>query len=290
MSPSAYTSDRPLTGILLIVAAMTLVPIMDGIAKHLSARYAVTEIVWARYFFHLLILLPLVLRYHGRRALILKNPWLQWLRGGFVLSATALFFAAIARMPIADALALVFVSPMIVTVLSALILKEQVGPRRWLAVLVGFGGALIIIRPGIAGFDLGSLLALGAGVVYACFIVTTRKLSGSAAPLVTLTYTALVGTLIMSLLVPWYWQTPQPGDLVLMIGMGAIAAASHFMIIKAFDCATASLLAPYNYAEIVMATLVGWLWFGDFPDGWTWCGMAVIVISGFYISLREQRR
>ena len=137
-----------LTGILLIVLSMSIVPLMDGLAKVLSARYPVVEIVWARYFFHLLYLLPIVVVRFGASALIPRHPLLQIFRGGLLLISTFLFFAAIAQMPIADALALVFISPLIVTALSPVLLGEQVGSRRWAAVWTGFIGALIIIRPG----------------------------------------------------------------------------------------------------------------------------------------------
>lgn len=281
--------ENPLIGILLMLAAMMVVPFMDGIAKLLSADYPVTQIVWARYFFHLLVLLPILLWRYGPGALIPRRPALQLLRGGFLLVSTLLFFGAIARLPLADALALVFVSPLVVTALSPWLLGEQVGARRWAAVVVGFLGACIIVRPGFGVLQWGSLLAIGAGTVYAFYILATRKLSGSSSPLVTLAYTALLGALVMSAVMPAVWITPNLADLGLMLAMGMFAAGGHFLLIKAFDHAPASLLAPYGYSEIVMTTLIGFVLFGDFPDGWTWLGIAVVVASGIYISLRERR-
>jgi len=274
----------------MLVTAMALVPLMDGIAKYLSADFPVSQVVWARYFFHLAILLPLVLWLHGKRGLVPRRPLVQLLRSSFLLCSTILFFAAIALIPLADAIALVFISPLIVTACSPFVLGEQVGVRRWSAVLIGFLGALIVFRPGLGVFQLGSLLAVGAGSTYACYILATRKLSGSAPPLVTLLQTAVVGAVVMSLVVPFTWVAPGPRELALMAAMGAIAAGGHFLIIKAFERAPASLLAPYGYSEIVMATLIGYVAFGDFPDHWTWLGIAVIVIAGVYISLRERRR
>lgn len=282
--------DSPLAGIALLVTAMTLVPLMDGIAKYLSAAYPVSQIVWARYFFHMAILLPLVLWHYGARGLLPRRPLVQLLRSGFLLCSTIFFFGAIALIPLADAIALVFISPLIVTACSPFVLGEQVGVRRWSAVLIGFLGALIVFRPGLSVLQLGSLLAVGAGSTYACYILATRKLSGSAPPLVTLLQTAVVGAVVMSLVVPFAWVTPASRDLTLMAVMGAVAAGGHFLIIKAFERAPASLLAPYGYSEIVMATLVGYVAFGDFPDQWTWLGIAVIVAAGIYISLRERRR
>jgi len=281
--------DSPLPGILLMLAAMTVVPMMDGVAKHLSATFPVLQVVWARYFFHLLILFPVVLWRHGASALLLRNPWLQIIRGGFLLGSTILFFAAIAVMPIADALALVFVAPLVVTALSPLVLGERVGPRRWTAVSVGFVGVLVIVRPGLSTFHPEMLLALGGGTVYACYSLATRKLSGSAPPLVTLVYTALLGALVMSAAVPAVWTPPDAGDVAWMAMMGALAAGGHLLIIKSFEHAEASLLAPLGYSEIVMATVVGYLAFGDFPDAWTWVGVAIVIASGLYVSLRERR-
>jgi len=278
------------SGILLILVAMTLVPVMDGIAKMLSARYSVVEIVWARYFFHLLFLLPMVFAKYSVRDMLPEKPILQVIRGGLLLVSTGLFFAALAVMPLADALALVFISPLIVTALSPLLLGESVGPRRWVAVIVGFVGALIIIRPGGADIGSGTIMAASAGTVYAFYLIATRKLSGTAPPLITLMYTALLGGVVMSLIVPFFWVRPNLNDVAMMMAMGGIAALGHYFLIKAVELAPVSILAPFGYSEIVMATLVGYVLFGDFPDSWTWVGIAVIVASGIYISVRENQR
>ena len=282
--------ERATTGILLVVCAMTLVPVMDGIAKHLSADFDVFQVVWARYFFHLIILLPIVLWKHGAAGLLPERPVAQVLRGALLLVSTIFFFAAIAVMPLADALALVFVSPLVVTALSPWLLGEQVGMRRRSAVLIGFIGVLIIIRPGAGVFQVGSLLALTAGTIFAFYLIATRKLAGSAPPLVTLTYTAVIGALVMSVAVIWYWREPAFADWLAMLAMGAIAASGHFLLIKAFELAPASTLAPFTYWEIVSTTAVGYLWFGDFPHSLTWLGIAIVIGSGVYISYRESYR
>ena len=281
--------DNTLAGILLMVAAMMVVPFIDVLAKSLSDRYGTIQLTWARFFFHFSILAPIVLYRYGAVALKPRQPVLQIVRGGFTLAATILFFAAIAEMPIANALALLFVSPMIVTALSPFLLGEKVGIRRWAAVICGFLGALIILRPGFGVAQAGSYLAIGAGCSFAIYTVLTRKLSGSGPPLVTLAYTAVLGAVLMSIAVIPDWITPPPADLLMMAGIGVVAAGGHFLLIRAFDHAPASLLAPYSYSEIIMATAVGWVIFNDFPDGWTWTGIAVIVASGIYISWRERR-
>ncbi len=287
---AAHRTGRSVTsGILLVVGAMTLVPVMDGIAKHLSADFHVFQVVWARYFFHLIILLPIILWRYGAAGFLPERPMAQVLRGGLLLGSTVFFFAAIAVMPLTDALALVFVSPLIVTALSPWLLAERVGIRRWSAVLVGFVGVLIIIRPGAGVFQVGSFLALAAGCVFACYLIATRKLAGSAPPLVTLAYTALIGALVMSIVMIWYWQPPALADWLAMIVMGAVAATGHFLLIKAFELAPASTLAPFTYWEIVSMTAIGYFWFGDFPHSLTWLGIAIVIASGIYISYRESR-
>lgn len=282
-------TDNPLLGVSLLLGALVLMPLMDGVAKLLSTRYPVIEVVWARYFFHLAIMLPVVAWRYGLHTLALRHPGLQVLRGGFLLLATLTFFGAISLVPLADALALGFVAPLVTTALSRLVLKERIGPRRWAAVCAGFVGVVVVMRPGSGALQWGALLALGTGCAYACYSITTRYLSGSAPPLVTLTYTAMLGAVLMSAIVPAYWVTPAPGDLLLMLAMGLLAAGGHFLIIRAYEHAPASLLAPYGYVEIVTATTVGFVMFGNFPDAWTWVGVVIIVGSGVYIGVREGR-
>lgn len=282
-------SSQPLAGILMMLTAMALLPIYNGAAKYLSADYPVAQVVWARYFFHLAVLLPLVLWRYGPRSLVPPRIRLQLLRGTLLVGDSFLFVGALALIPLADTLALTFVAPLMLTALSALVLGERVGLRRWSAVAIGFAGTLIIIRPGFAAFEPGTLLALGAGMAYAVYQLLTRKLAGSAPPLVTLGYTALVGSLVTTAALPAFWITPRPLDLALMFAMGATAAVAHFLIISAFDRAQASLLAPFNYCEMIGAVAVGYVVFGDFPGSWTWAGVLVLVGSGVYISLRERR-
>lgn len=279
----------PLKGILIYMAAMAIVPFMDGIAKHLSTEMSVVQVTWARYFAHFVILLPIVLIKHKSSQLIPGQPVLQVIRGGLLLISTICFFWAISLMPLADALAIVFVSPLVVTALSPWLLAEKVGFRRWSAVLVGFLGACIIIRPSPEMFNSGAPLALAAGVFYALYLIATRRLAGSAPPSVTLLYTALVGALLLSLAVPFSWTTPNLEQVGFMAALGVIAAVGHLCVIKAFDLAPASLLAPYGYTEILMATAVGYLVFGDFPDIWSWIGVAVVIASGVYVSFRERK-
>lgn len=282
--------DRPMLGIGLMLASVALLPIMDGIAKSMADQYAILQLVWARFFFQSLAIVPLAV---WRSPTAMRRPDrlpLQLGRGLCILIATGLFFTAISTMPIADALALLFVAPLIVTALSPVVLAEAVGPRRWAAVLVGFAGALVILRPGFGVLQPGAVFALGAGGCFAAYVLLTRRLSHAAPPLVTLAITSLVGLVVTSMLLPVVWIPPDGADLARMATMGMIAALGHYLMIRAFEHAPAALLAPFGYGEIVMATIIGYLWFGDFPDGTTWIGIGILVASGVYISLRERVR
>lgn len=293
------TAPRPpadasatLTGIVLLVAGFQIVPVMDAIAKWLSASYPVLQISWARFFFHFLFMAPLVFWRHGLKVFRLPHQGLQVLRGGFLLGATIAFFTALSSLPMADTLALVFISPMIVTLLSPWLLKEKVGWRRLLAVVVGFAGVLVIVRPGFAEIGVGTLAGLACGLCFSFYVIATRKLAGTAPPLVTLGYTALFGCVAMSVVMlaggEEVWRTPDGEGLALMAAIGVAAAAGHFLVIKAYEYAEASLLAPFGYTEMVATATLGYIVFGDFPDEWTWLGIAIIVGSGVYIALRER--
>lgn len=288
--PAARPPDRPLLGIGLMLASVALLPIMDGFAKAMADSFAVVQLVWARFLFQSLLIVPLALATSPRAMLRPSRLPLQVARGVGILIGTFLFFAAIRTMPIADALALLFIAPLIVTALSPLVLGEAVGIRRWSAVLVGFVGALVVLRPGLTVLQPGALLALGAGASFAGYVLLTRRLSHAAPPLVTLAITSLVGLAATSAVLPATWVTPDPAQLAAMAAMGAIGAGGHYLMIRAYEQAPAAMLAPFGYGEILTATIVGYYWFGDFPDGPTWLGIAILIASGVYISLRERVR
>lgn len=283
--------ERPAVAILLMVVAMSVVPFMDAFAKLLSRDLPVEQVAWARFVFGLLFILPIALYRYGPRVTFRpKQPALQFLRGLLTAASSLFFFSAISMAPIADALALIFIAPLVVTALSPFVLQERVGIHRWAAVWVGFAGALIIIRPGLGSIDLAMLLAAGAGVSHGFFLLVTRRLSRSGPPLATLTVTTLVGALVLAFLQPFVWTMPEPHHWLYFAAMGFCAALGHFLLIKAFEQGTATLLAPFGYSEIVAATALGFFIFGDFPDRITWLGIVVIVASGLYITFRERVR
>jgi drug/metabolite transporter (DMT)-like permease len=277
---------RPLLGIALMLAGMLVLPLQDGVAKWLSETQSVPMVVWARYVFHLALLVPLLLWRLSPAEIVLRRPGTQVVRAVVMLASSLLFFGALARLPLVDTLALFFVSPLVVALLAPWLLRERVGLARLLAVAVGFVGVLIVLRPGSAVWGPYALLALGSGVMHALYLIVTRRLAGSAAPLTTLAFGAAFGAAALSVWVIPRWVPPTPQEWGLMIALGVLATVGHYLVVKAFDFAPASTLSPLGYAEIVGATLVGYLFFADLPDAWSWLGIAVIVASGLWVSLR----
>ena len=280
-----------LLGVGLMIGAMAVLPFLDVVAKTLGEMgVPVLQIVWARMAFGAMLTAPLALRAAGPRGLWPERAGIHSLRAALLILATFLFFAALKFLPIADALAVFFVQPLVVTALSPLILREHVGPRRWAAVAVGFIGTLIIIRPGLQAFNPGTALAFGAGCALALYFLLTRRIAGRDAAMVTTFRTSLLGTLIVSALVWLVWQPPTPEQWALFVALGLISTLGHGLIVMAYDHAEASLLAPLAYTEMIMAVAVGWWFFGDFPDVWTFAGVAVLIACALYISARERVR
>ena len=273
--------------VLLNISAWMLLPIMDGIAKYLSAEMHFMQIVWGRYFFMALISLLVTYFFFHKHLKKPNNIQIQLIRSLFLFLSTILFFYAISIISLAEALTLAFVSPMIVTLLSAVILKEKVGIKRWSAVIVGFIGVLFVVRPGFNEINLATITALGCGISYAFYIISTRKLSTQDSPFLTLIFTGLSGSIVISLLVPFYWSWPTISQLILLITLAAIGTLAHFLLILSLNFAEASKLAPLSYSEIIMNVIIGYYFFGDFPDQWIWIGLMIIISSGVYISLRE---
>jgi drug/metabolite transporter (DMT)-like permease len=285
---AARAPDRQMRGIALLLAAVAFLPAMDAIAKSLTARYDVLQITWARFFFASLVLLPFLRSRAGRASLVPPRLGLHLARSVCQVAGVALFFLTLSYLPLGDTVALCFLYPIFTLVLAAAMLGEVVGSRRWLAVLVAFIGALVIIRPGLSVFQPASLLGLLTSLVYAVFLVLTRRLAGSAPAVVMLLWGTMVGTVLTTLLLPFSWHTPTPIDLAGMFAMGVIGAVGHLLILKAYEAAPASLLSPLGYGEILGATALGWAVFGDVPDAATWLGIAIIIGSGVYLATTAQ--
>ena len=283
------TDHRLLLGFGLAAFGTMILPVGDAIAKHLGTLdYHVFQIVWGRWAAHLVILAPVFLLRRPPGTLIPERTGLHTLRALVMLAATAAYFFALRFMPLADAAAILFCAPLVVTALSGLVLGERVGPRRWIAVVVGLCGMLLIVRPGIGAMNWGAPFALVATLSFACYFLLTRKLAGRTPPVVTLWYMAVVGTAASTPLALAVWRMPDAEVWLLMFGIGAIMALGHLLIIRGLDHIEASAMAPLTYLEIVTATVVGYLWFGDFPDALTWTGCAVVIGAGLFVIYRER--
>lgn len=273
-----------------MLLAMAILPLIDVLAKFLGqAGLPILVVVWARALFGTLMVMPLALRAVGRTAILPQSPGYHIARAVLLYSATWFFFTALKYLPIADALAIFFVNPLIVTLFSALFLREKVGPRRWAAVAAGFIGTLIIIRPGMVELNPGTVFALLSGTALGSYFVMTRARAGREDANVLTFRTSAIGTLGLTLLLPLGWQMPEPHQWFMLLGVGVIATAGHLLITRAYEQAEASLLAPLAFSEIIVAVIVGWWFFGDLPDRWTVLGVAILIGSAIYISVRERR-
>lgn len=276
-----------IAGIGLMLAAMLLYPVVDAVGKILVGQMPVLQVVWARYVFQALLLLPLALWQQRRLFISVAAPKLQIIRSLFHLGAAIGFFQALVTVPMADTLAVFFVSPLVITALSPFLLQERIGVWRWSAVAVGFLGVLLIIRPGFDVVTAGILFALASGLAHAGFAITSRKLAGQGTPLVGTLVISLVGTVPLTAALPFIWQAPSPQQWLMMIGIGGLGAGCQWMVTMAYERAPASQLAPFAYSEMVSTCLLGLLLFGDSPDAVTWLGIAIVVASGIVIAWRE---
>ena len=268
---------------------MLLFVTMDTVAKYLTATYPVHQVVWARYVFHVLLLFTW-LGARARWVLRTRRLGLQLGRSLLLLLTTFFFFTALSFMPLVDASVIMFIGPIVLTVLAALILREHVGARRWSGVIIGFIGALIVIRPGTSMVQPAAVFAVAAACCYALYQITTRQLSYSDAPLTTLSYTALVGALFSSFAAPFGWVWPDATGWALMALAGLIGGLGHFCVIKAFQAAPAAVVAPFGYTSVIWSTSFGFVIFDHLPDAWTIIGGAIIIGSGIYILHRERVR
>jgi len=274
-------------GISWMVAATGLFVTSEAIAKLLSVHYATVQVVWGRFFFHALFL-SLIL---GRRLpmhLHTTRLWLQLARSALLIGANYFYFAALRSMALVDANVIMFLAPIFTTVLAIPLLAERIGMWRWLGLIGGFAGALVMSRPGTQGVQPAALLALGAAAFYACYQIVTRILSAHDTSVTTLCYTVVVGVVATSMLVPFAWTPPDRVGWLGMAALGAIGGLGHFCLIRALAHAPASVVSPFGYSGLVWSTTLGFAVFGDLPDRWTVAGAMLIVGSGLYV-LRHER-
>jgi len=291
--PAARSSVE--TGMLLMGGAMLLVPAIDALAKLLAATMAPGQVAWGRFFFQTLFLALPLLALGGPA--VRPRLDIHAARGALIAGTTLLFFWSLVWLPLADAIAIFFVEPLILTLMSALFLGEAIGWRRVTAILVGFAGALVVIQPSWQVFGLPALLPLAAATCFAGYLTLTRFLQAEGAvamqfwagafALAMLTVAILAGQLTGIAVLDPAWPTQV--EWLMLAGVGAVATIGHLLVVMAFRRAPAGILAPFQYLEIISATLLGLLIFGDFPDATTWLGVAIIVGAGLYVFHRERR-
>lgn len=285
-------------GIIFMVSGTLIIPVMDAFAKILGNTISPLQVTWGRFFFQALIMGVAIIVLYGPSLLFPKRPIVHAARGLLLAIATTFFFFSLLYLPLADSIAIFFVQPMLLTLLSAIFLGETIGWHRKAAVLIGFLGALLIIKPGSDSFTIAALLPVGAAFFFSSYLVVTRSVANVDHPM-TMQFASGVGaSIVLSLgLLPgtfaesamWGASVPTTIEWAYLAGIGLIAAFGHLLVVIAVNRAPTSVLAPFGYVEIIAATLLGWFVFSDWPDGWSWLGIAIIVISGLYVFFREQR-
>ncbi|MGZ5828907.1 MAG: DMT family transporter [Xanthobacteraceae bacterium] len=287
---AAARADRPFRGIALILASTVFLGASDITAKYLSATLPSIEIAWIRFLVFALIMVPAMVPGLPIHALRTSRPGFQLLRGMALLSSSLLFISGLRFLPIAEASATSFVSPLLVTALSIAFLGESVGLRRWSATAVGLIGVMIILRPGTSAFHPAAFFPLVSALAWAVTLIMTRMMSGQERATTTMTYSSIAGVCILSVLVPFIWVAPSWQDILLGVLIGFASTAGQWIVVLAFRYGDASVLAPFSYIQLLWASIFGFLIFGEVPDVWTVTGAVFIVGSGLYTAHRERVR
>ncbi|TCO81162.1 drug/metabolite transporter (DMT)-like permease [Plasticicumulans lactativorans] len=286
--PGHASAARRLRGIVLMSLAVLCFAALDAMAKLLTRHYPVAAVVWARYAVHMLLLLVMFGPRLRGRLLQTARPGAQTLRALLLLATTLLFVSGLGYIPLAEATAINYLTPLIVTGLSVPLLGERVGRPQWLAMLAGFIGVLVIVRPGGALMTPAVLLPFSAAICNSLYQIVTRKLSSTETPVVTNFITGLVGTLVMSVTLPWSWHTPTLPHALLMVGAGVAGLCGHYLLTRAFECTTPAVVAPFSYGQILWAVLLGFAVFGTLPDAASFAGIGIIAASGLYLARRHR--
>ena len=283
---------HPFHGVLLMLLALFFFAALDATAKHLVLTFALPLLVWARFTLHCLLMVVFLAPSMRGKLLATKRPLIQVIRALLLLGVSLFALAALRLMPLAETTAILYVTPLLVVLLSGPFLGERVSLRRWASVATGFAGALLIARPGGALSGLGILFSLAAALCYSVYQIQTRQLSSTESAVTMLFYTALTGTAAMSLALPWFWSGPMPSpeQALLIASLGISGGAGHFLLTRAFRHTPASTLSPLMYVQLIWATLLGWQLFGQLPDRLSILGMLAIAGSGLSIALSESRR
>ncbi len=289
--PLFKTAEQPVKGILLICLAVLLFASHDTLSKYLSGFYPIVMVVWARYVVHTLLMLVVFVPRSGFSAVVrTKRPGLQFLRAMCLIGTSLFFTTGLRYIPLAEATAVNFLAPLLVTALSVPLLGEHVTRRQWLAVLGGFVGVLIVIRPGGALFTPTIVLPLCSALCFGFYQLLTRKLTGIDSPTTSNFLTGIINSLIMSALLPFFWSTPTWSHAVFMVGLGTCGMLGHMLLTQAFRHAAPAMLAPFSYGQILFAGMYGYLIFDHTPDSYAIVGIAVICLSGLAVAFGQRKR
>ncbi len=284
-------TDRILRAIFAIIFSVTCFSVLNAISKTLSQSFPVVEVIWGRYFFAFVVMMVLFLPRSGRALFRWHNVPSQVIRGLLLFFSSFLYFHGLVHLPLASAASISLTSPLVVTALSSRFLGEPVGTSRWIAVMVGFAGALIVVRPGFGGFQWASLLIVASTICSSLYQLYSRRYGQTERPDASATMATIVGTVAAAPLLPFDWVMPSLGwHWLLFVGLGVMAAVGHYFLTIAYSQAPAAVVAPFNYVQLLGAAVLGYLVFGDLPDLWTWVGAGVIVCSGLYLGHVERRR
>ncbi len=292
-SAPPYTAppQRILLGILFVCLAGVMFSAMTGSAKYLGAHYSSLQISWARAFGHILFLLAAFLPRHGLKVLRTARPVMQLTRSALLFTSNLATFFALTFIPLAKAASISLTAPLIVTVLAGPMLGERTTLPRVLALLCGFLGVLLVIRPGSAVFHWAALVVLISAASYALYQILTRMVAGVESPETSALYSSVVGAFGMLLVMPFVWITPGNWfDILLFCAVGVLGAVGHYCIAIAFGFGPANILSPFQYFQLLSSVVVGFVAFGEVPDAFTWIGAAVIVGSGIFIGWTQARR
>ncbi len=279
--------DRPTLGIMLMVVGVGIFALMDAVVKWLTTDFSITQIVAMRSWFGLPILLLLVHMDGGISALKTKRPGAHFFRYILVVVMSFSFFWVLSQMKLADAIAITFASPILTAVISVIFLKEAVGLHRWSAILVGFIGVLIMLRPGSGVFQWAALVALGSALVYAILMTNTRALKSTESRESLMFYPQFGLAISGIFFAPLFWQTPSLKELGLFAIAGVLGSFGILCLTNAFRLAPVATVSPFEYTALIWGTLLGYLLWQELPDKLTLLGAAIVIASGLYILYRE---
>jgi len=284
-------NDNIPVGVGFMLLAMFFFVTLDAVAKYLMQIYPVTQVIWGRFFFHMVLVLTalVLMRSNIKQTITSRRPGLQIWRSVLMLATNGLFFYAIRTVELTTATTIMFLTPVVVTILSIPVLGETVGIRRWTGVLIGFAGALIIVRPGVIEVEMSILILIVATLTHAIYQLFTRQVRVYDDPVTSLLYTGLVGTMVMSIVVPFQWQVPMLEHWPLFVLMGLVGSVGHYCLIRSLRAAPASVVSPFSYTTMIWATGFSYFLFDELPDSWVYAGGSLIVASGLYILHRERQ-